>query len=278
MPGTNPASDMEAQNTTNPTDQAINDLDQVSDSDVQDAEGQGQEPQGQEGSTPAEDGQDGTPTKQDRRTNAEFARKRREAEEAQRRAEQQRLQQEAYNRGKIEGIGGVNPYTKEPIEDEEDLHDYEVMKRLDEEGKDPIAEFPKVVREERQARKKKLAEDAETKRKAEEADRQKVEHAKAGIAELEKAYPAANFDWFKDHYENDPIFRSLLAHDFSPLEAYRLCRYDQTEKPQTPTTSQRESTPSSVPGGSGTGPKPISQMTLEEYEEYVKERYGEEYA
>jgi len=269
MPETNQGV-AEATQPTSQVETAIEDLEQVQEGEVHETES-AEETQGETQEPPAQGGDDGQAVTQSRRTNAEFAQRRRNAEAAQR-AAQERLRQEAFNQGKIAGIGGINPYTKEPIEDEEDLHVYDLMKQLDSEGKDPIAEFPKALRKERMARKAETAaEEAETK-KRQESERQAVEAVKAGIAALAKAHPEATFARFKELYSDDPQFKSFVLHGYTPLEAYELCHYHE-KKPETE-EAQRESTPSSVPSGTGTGTKPISQMSLDEYEKYAVETYG----
>jgi len=273
MPQTNPSVEETTQTNPNPVDDAINDLDQVTDSEVQEDE-QAQAQQTQEGQTPAEDGHDESPTKQSRRTNAEYAQRRRNAEAAIK-AEQERLQHKAYTEGKIAGIGGVNPYTHEPIEDEADLHDYELMKKLDDEGKNPLEEFPKLVRQERLAQKAQAAKAEEETKRQEEAHRQSVEAVKSGIQDLAKKYPEVTLDRFRELYNGDPTFKSYVLHGYSPTEAYEMCHYHEKKPEQKP--EPRDSTPSSIPSGTGNSRKPIGSMSLEEYEEYAKEVHGEEY-
>lgn len=72
---------------------------------------------------------DKKPTKQSRETNAYYAELRRKEKEAE------------YKRGLREGIK-TNPYTDTPIADDYDLEVYQEMKKLDDEGKDPVNDFP----------------------------------------------------------------------------------------------------------------------------------------
>lgn len=60
------------------------------------------------------------------------------------------IREEAYRRGIAEGrlkafYGKVNQYTGEVIKDRADLEVYEIMQRLEQEGKDPIADFYKYT-------------------------------------------------------------------------------------------------------------------------------------
>lgn len=82
--------------------------------------------------------------KQDSAKNAEFARKRREAEK-----------EEAVKKARVDAIKevlGTNPYTKKPIEDADDVEEYLLMKQIENDGKDPIADYPEYVK--KQAREK----------------------------------------------------------------------------------------------------------------------------
>lgn len=82
--------------------------------------------------------------KQDSAKNAEFARKRREAEK-----------EEAVKKARVDAIKevlGTSPYTKKPIEDADDVEEYLLMKQIEKDGKDPIADYPEYVK--KQAREK----------------------------------------------------------------------------------------------------------------------------
>jgi hypothetical protein len=81
--------------------------------------------------------------KQSREDNAKFAEQRRQKEAKQKETE---LRQ-SFNKGVIEGIGGKNPYTKEPISDDVDLQEYLDMKNLETQGKDPVTDYPAFLKE-----------------------------------------------------------------------------------------------------------------------------------
>ena len=63
-----------------------------------------------------------------------------------RRQREQKAQQDAYNKGLIEGIGGKNPYTDEKIEDEYDLQTYLNMKEISKRGGDPVEDYHKYLK------------------------------------------------------------------------------------------------------------------------------------
>lgn len=103
--------------------------------------------------------------------NSDFAEKRR-AKEAQER--EAKLKKEAKTQAELEVIK-KNPYTEEPIEDEEDLKVYKLMKEIDDEGGDPIADLPKRI--------------AKIERDKVKAETEKANKIKEEVADLRRAYP-----------------------------------------------------------------------------------------
>lgn len=87
--------------------------------------------------------------------NAEFARKRREAEEAERIA---KAKEDAKVEAIIQAVG-KNPYTNEEIKDAEDVAEYLAMKAIDSKGGDPIADYPKHLKEQKRVDKEKKVEE-----------------------------------------------------------------------------------------------------------------------
>lgn len=86
---------------------------------------------------------------QSKTKNAYFAQKRREQEEIQKRREE-----EAEKRGLLKALKGTdNPFTGEPIQDQDDVEEYLLMKQAKEAGFDPVSELSKfqkhTAREER---------------------------------------------------------------------------------------------------------------------------------
>ena len=249
-----------------PYDEAIEDPDQVSESEVKEnADEPKEEEPKEQGQTPAEEGKDENP-KQSRSQNAEFARKRREAEKAAKekaeKENQERLRQE-YVKGQIKGIGGKNPYTGEDIVDEEDVHEYEVMKALDEKGEDPIKGAYKVLREERMNRKKEEQADVELAEQARKEQQQRVEAAKKDIEEFKKSHPEANFD---ELWKNNVEFHGHILHGYTANEAYDLLKLDDGD-------NGRQSTPSTTPGGAPFE-KRILDMSIDEFLAMRQQKYG----
>lgn len=250
---------------TTSIDEALNDSDQIGEEEVQEAEKQ-DETETQEQEQPAgKDAKDGN-SKQSRSENAEFARKRREAEKAAKekadKENQDRLRQE-YVKGKIEGIGGKNPYTGEDIVDEEDVHLYEVMKKLDDQGDDPLKGAYKALRDERLARKQ----ERETAEQAAEQERQEretsKEQAKKVIAEFREKHPDSDFESL---WKENEKFHGLIVHGYTPNEAFDLLGLQDVKQ-------ERSSTPSSAPGG-GKHEKSVLDMSDDEFLAERKARYG----
>ena len=85
-----------------------------------------------------ENGVEGTAPRQENSKNKEMARQRRERE-----------RQAELKKARIEGIKSVlknNPYTDKPIEDDSDVEEYLLMKQIEEDGKDPITDYPEYVK------------------------------------------------------------------------------------------------------------------------------------
>lgn len=98
---------------------------------------------------------------------ASQAEKRRERE-AKEQAIREKIERESYRKGIVDAVGGVNPYTGDKIEDEADIDEYLLMRKLEKEGKDPIADYASAVKGEKreiaakaQAEKNRAAELAE---------------------------------------------------------------------------------------------------------------------
>lgn len=125
---------------------------------------------------PKEEGENGVENKtppQENSKNKEFARQRRERE-----------RQAELKKARIEGIKSVlknNPYTDKPIEDDSDVEEYLLMKKIEEDGKDPIIDYPEYV--------KKQAREAARGAAKEQEKNDKVTRE---LEEFATAYPTVN--------------------------------------------------------------------------------------
>ena len=89
--------------------------------------------------------------------NSKYASIRRKAEEdAKRRIEE--AEAKAYEKGRLEAYKGkINPYTNKPIVDSSDIEVYEMMYKLEQEGKDPINDLPNALSDRKREEQKALA-------------------------------------------------------------------------------------------------------------------------
>lgn len=118
--------------------------------------------------------------------NAHYARLRRQRE-AEEKELKEKKEKEIREAAKLEAELGIikkNPYTEEPIVDEEDLRIYKLQKAIEEKGGDPITDLPKAIAEEN----RKIAQE----RKAQAEQNQATQAQLAQQAnELFEKYPEA---------------------------------------------------------------------------------------
>jgi len=81
---------------------------------------------------------------QSKKDNERFARERREKEA--REKEIKAVEQKAYERGLVEAVKGINPYTKEKIEDSHDIQEFLTMREIEASGLDPITDYHKYLK------------------------------------------------------------------------------------------------------------------------------------
>lgn len=210
---------------------------------------------------------------------AEQRRKKEAEEKAKKEAEQkereQKIRDEATLSAKL-GMLKTNPYTNEPIVDAEDLQIYEVQKKLEEEGKDPISDLPKRLAEINRKH------NADAKKQQEQSVK-KQEQINAEIKELLDKYP----DVKTDELARDPLFQECLtgrAGRWSQVEIYELyldkkakaeAEEKEKQKKQVAENNSKNlsSTPTSQAGGKPSA-KNIEDMSAEEYAEYFNKKYG----
>ena len=91
---------------------------------------------------------------------ASQAEKRRERE-AKEKAIREKIERDSYRKGIVDAVGGVNPYTGEKIQDDADIDEYLLMKKLDKEGKDPIEDYAAAVKGEKREKAEKAKADSQ---------------------------------------------------------------------------------------------------------------------
>lgn len=231
-----------------------------------------EENQEEENSDKKEDSQEEEEKKkQSRRQNAAEARKRREREQKE---AIEKAAKEAYEKGLLEGKKGalkINTFTGEPIEDDIDVSDFELMQKLKEEGKDPIKDFQKAKAKLERERKSKEAE--EEKRKKEESDK------KAKILEDEKK---DREDFIKTVGSKEKAIETFKDPNFKLFSKGRIGKEPLTEiyKDYVSFTQKFSSVETKNPqlprqgAGGGDGKVDTKSMSYAEYDAYFRKKYN----
>ncbi len=132
------------------------------------------------GQEPAQTASAEDKAKQSSDENAKFARERRKAEEAKRLKE---AQETARTQTIIALTGGKNPYNGEKIEDAHDAEEYLLMKQIEAEGGDPLADYAKYQNKKAKEEAQKLLN-----------EQKRAEAQKKDIEGFKEAYPDVDLD------------------------------------------------------------------------------------
>lgn len=123
----------------------------------------------------------------------------REESKIQAQKRREREAKENYKKGVIDATQGINPYTKEKMEDDFDLEIYKTMVEMDKKGLDPLTDYHKYVADKKREEAKELAKQQEAKIKQQaEIDND--------ISVFKSKYP--NVD-LKKMLETDEVFKML---------------------------------------------------------------------
>lgn len=202
-------------------------------------------------------------SKEERALNAQ---RRRERERKKREEREKAIRDEAFTKGKLASIES-NPYTNDRIQDEYDLKIYELQKKIDDEGGDPINDLPsRLARMDREAQaEKKAKEEAEAKKN--EAIDSDIRNFKAKFPDID-AKALMKDENFSDYAEgklgNKPlseIYEGYQKRFGSLIEGKKKTELEEAKK--------RSSAPSSG-GGQRSEPKSYSQMSKEERIAYLR--------
>lgn len=202
---------------------------------------------------------------QSKSMNAKFAQERREREaQAKAKAEKEvkEAERRAYVRGQVDTLK-TNPYTGDPITDETDLEQYKLMKKLDDDGIDPLKGFAKAwadkTRSEMQAQKDEQTKEAE-----------KAKQVQKEVDDLSAAHPDLNVPALA----KDEAFQKFARGKYGRWTLTEIYdAYKAGEAKQAESKPRAKSSPSSMAGGTSE-PKSISDMTDEEFLRYRTEKYG----
>jgi len=108
--------------------------------------------------------------------------KARNAEEARKRREREK--QEAIDKARLDAIKDlydVNPYTNEPIESEDDIEEFKIMRKIEKDGGDPITDYHKYLKKYN----KEKAQQIEERTKAEEHTQKDIEAFRTAHPEVQ---------------------------------------------------------------------------------------------
>jgi hypothetical protein len=213
------------------------------------------------------------------RRNEEFKAKRLAKEKKEREERERKIREEAETKGKL-SLLKQNPYTHEKIEAEEDLKIYEIQKKLEEEGLNPVDDLPKRLAE--LNRKERLQKEQEEKAKSEQEEKLKKD-----VEDFRKVYPnvnieeLANNDEYIKYGEKDgrwkrwtmiEVYEGYLAekerNSAKKKEAMADEKADEVSKKMT-------KVPSSKSNGGKATPDSYMDMTDEEYLKLQKENSGD---
>lgn len=208
--------------------------------------------------------------KQSRAENAKFAQQRREAKAAKDREEE--IRKEAYAKGKKDGkleASKVNTFTNEPIKDEFDLEVFELQKKIEEEGGDPVSDLPKRWAA---LRRESVAKAKEEKAKSEESTKKVEEDTKDFIKFIGSNKKASEI--FKDKnfqlFINGRLGSKPLKELYQDYQAFKesLGISDKVKESAT----DKATMPSTI--GNTSTKKKIEDMTSEEFEDYWRKKYS----
>lgn len=194
--------------------------------------------------------------------NSKFAAIRRKAEEeAQKKI--QEAETKAYEKGRLEAYKGkINPYTNTPIVDTSDIEIYEMMYKLEQDGKDPINDLPNAITDRRRKEQQALAEEHERSTKA-----------RREIEEFQTKYPDVNVQ----ELLNDSFFNDYISGKNKPLtdlyegfnnfkNAFRNSAVNVAKQ----TIANSQSSPGSLSSGGEDPTLDFSKMSSEEFQRYVQ--------
>lgn len=142
------------------------------------------------------------PNKNTSKQNGRNAQRRIE-EKAQREKEINDAKRKAYLDGLKEGVGNVNPWTNEPIEDETDVEIFREMKEIEKQGLDPIEDYAKFHA-------KRLKKQAKAENEAKQKEQAKLENVRNEIVEFDKKYGNNSAEKFL----NDEEFKNSKYYGF----------------------------------------------------------------
>lgn len=201
-------------------------------------------------------------SKQSSEENAKYASIRRKAEEdAQKKIKE--AETKAYEKGRLEAYKGkINPYTNKPIIDSSDIEVYEMMYKLEQEGKDPINDLPNALSDRRREEQKAIAE-----------ERDRNEKARKELEDFQEKYPDVNVqELLNDSFFNDYISGKTksLTELYEGFNNFKNAFRNSAVNVAKQTIANSQSSPGSLSSGSKEPPLDFSTMSSEEFQKYLQ--------
>ena len=187
-----------------------------------------------------------------------YAQLRREREQAKK---EKKENSNEYLRGVIKGTSGKNPYTNKEIKDEIDLAEYELMTKLQNEGKDPIGDYLDALKaKERESKQKELELQEKKQNKFKEFD-DFVD--KYGQDKLKEIVEDKDFLQFADNFKDDVSITRIY-------DLYNNIKTDVDRKAENLAKDKYARLMSSTGGTSKGEPiqKSFKDMSTKEFKEY----------
>lgn len=185
------------------------------------------------------------------KTNSYQAQKRRERE-----AREERLKKDAYVKGMIEALGGENPYTGEKIEDSSDVEEYLMMRDLEKQGKDPVADFHKAV--------KQKAKDTATKAKEEQQRTQELQDFATKYPNVKMSELLANERFVK--FAGKRVGNEALSDIYADYLSFTSDIENAAEEKQRAKSAKKKATPGSLTGNGDSAKQSYETMSDKAFE------------
>ena len=213
-----------------------------------------------EGNEEAEEAKEEAEESEEQKTNSYQAQKRRERE-----AREEKLKKEAFVKGMIEALGGENPYTGEKIEDSADVDEYLMMRDLEKQGKDPVSDYHKAV--------KQKAKETATKKQEEISRKQEISEFAEKYPDVDMQNLLSNERFVK--FAGKRVGKESLSDIYADYVSF-TSEYDaeadrKAEQKQREKSARKKASPGSLTGNVGNTPvKTYANMSDAEFERMIE--------
>lgn len=235
---------------TDSADEDADDEEASDEEDENDTEDESEEPEDNDADSD-EDEKSGEQEVAEEKTNSYQAQKRRERE-----AREERLKKDAYVKGMIEALGGENPYTGEKIEDSSDVEEYLMMRDLEKQGKDPVADFHKAVKQKAKA--------TATKAKEEEQRTQELQDFATKYPNVKMSELLANERFVK--FAGKRVGNEALSDIYADYLSFTSDIENAAEEKQRAKSAKKKASPGSLTGNGDTTKQSYETMSDKAFE------------